>query len=849
MADVHRFEKRQADPLEGSQTQTSVDLDLNFKPPVDEKSLDPEDVQTLLRYLRGVIKENEDDLNFPAQLLQQASAAFKPDVSDMEIMEITAAVRAELKLAKENSPYPEVRACVEPFDDPSTPVMTFRMWTIGLFLVILGTGLNQFFAPRQPSIGLSVTFAQLVSFPLGCLFARVLPKRVFRIAGYSFTLNPGPFNMKEHMLISIMANASFGGAYATDIIAVLKIKRFYNNPTLADNLGFQMTLVLSTQLIGYTLAGMTKRFLVYPAAMVWWGNLLEIAVLKALHSVDAKNVGPINGWKLSQMRFFCICGITYGIYFILPDVFFQSLSFFNWTTWIAPENAKLAMITGTVTGLGLNPFPTLDWNFMELDPIVTPLWSIMNHYIGAIGALIGIAILYFKNTLYSAYLPINSNGVFDNMGKRYNASRVLDVDGVLDQAKYKAYSPPFIAASNIIEYTAFFAFYTSTVVHSALYYRKHIAGGFVQLKKSWKTPRIFNKIWKSGNSDHDWQTNEASRESDGDIHYQLMRAYPEVPEWWFMIIGVISIGLSIFMIEYYETQMPVWGLVFALAIAMVLLIPSGIMSAVASVSAPLNVLSELVGGYALVGRPVANMLFKTYGYITMAQALGYASDMKLAHYVKVPPRALFVGQTVATVLSALVSLAVLRWQLETIPDLCDPQQHLHFTCPGYNTFFTASVLWGVVGPHELFTKPGAVYHYCIYGFLIGAIVPFLPWALNKVWPKPGWKLIHTPVIVAGFLSYGSHNLAYITPVIPLALFFQRYLKPRYVAWYDKYALILPAGIGAGVAIFGLIYFFAFQMNGQIYSWVGNDISTNGCDGRACRLKEVPTSGFYNHSEL
>ena len=49
-----------------------------------------------------------------------------------------------------------------------------------------------------------------------------------------------------------------------------------------------------------------------------------------------------------------------------------------------------------------------------------------------------------------------------------------------------------------------------------------------------------------------------------------------------------------------------------------------------------SVITELIIGYALPGRPIAMMLFKTYGYISMAQALQFTSDFKLGHYMKVP---------------------------------------------------------------------------------------------------------------------------------------------------------------------------------------------------------------------
>ncbi len=38
-----------------------------------------------------------------------------------------------------------------------------------------------------------------------------MPKRQFRLFGKSFTLNNGPFNMKEHTIIVIMANVNVAG--------------------------------------------------------------------------------------------------------------------------------------------------------------------------------------------------------------------------------------------------------------------------------------------------------------------------------------------------------------------------------------------------------------------------------------------------------------------------------------------------------------------------------------------------------------------------------------------------------------------------------------------------------------
>ena len=44
----------------------------------------------------------------------------------------------------------------------------------------------------------------------------------------------------------------------------------------------------------------------------------------------------------------------------------------------------------------------------------------------------------------------------------------------------------------------------------------------------------------------------------------------------------------------------------------------------------------------------------------MGQALDLTVDLKLAHYLKIPPRHMFLAQMLGTVIGAFVNLAVLR---------------------------------------------------------------------------------------------------------------------------------------------------------------------------------------------
>lgn len=137
--------------------------------------------------------------------------------------------KAEVTLEEEleeDSPYPEVRAAVSNVDDPSMPVMTFRAWTLGLFFTIVIPGVNQLLSYRFPTVTITSFVAQLLAYPMGCFLARILPEKVFKTPFGSFTLNPGPFNVKEHTIITIMSNVTYQRAYATYVSTACTRIRF-----------------------------------------------------------------------------------------------------------------------------------------------------------------------------------------------------------------------------------------------------------------------------------------------------------------------------------------------------------------------------------------------------------------------------------------------------------------------------------------------------------------------------------------------------------------------------------------------------------------------------------------------
>jgi OPT family oligopeptide transporter len=133
-------------------------------------------------------------------------------------------------------------------------------------------------------------------------------------------------------------------------------------------------------------------------------------------------------------------------------------------------------------------------------------------------------------------------------------------------------------------------------------------------------------------------------------------------------------------------------LTFQLFSAFAYTIPIGVILAITNQEITINVITELIIGYLLPGRPIAAMMFKTWGSLSLYQALNFIGDFKLGHYMKIPPRPMFFCQVVATVVAATVQLAVQAWLFSNIEGLCSPTQKDGFICPSTIAFGNASII-------------------------------------------------------------------------------------------------------------------------------------------------------------
>jgi OPT family oligopeptide transporter len=144
------------------------------------------------------------------------------------------------------------------------------------------------------------------------------------------------------------------------------------------------------------------------------------------------------------------------------------------------------------------------------------------------------------------------------------------------------------------------------------------------------------------------------------------------------------------------------------------------------------------------------MMFKTFGYIVMTQALYFCQDLKLGHYMHVPQRSLFTAQLVATIWSCFCQLATVEWAMGAIKGVCTKAATGNFTCAYIKTFYNASVIWGAIGPKHLFSS-GAVYTSLQYFWVAGFLAPFVIYGLARVFPRVSMlRKVSMPLIFGSF---------------------------------------------------------------------------------------------------
>ncbi|KAK4371548.1 hypothetical protein RND71_011023 [Anisodus tanguticus] len=546
----------------------------------------------------------------------------------------------------------EVSLVVPETDDPNMPVMTFR----------------------------ALEFH-------GCNTSN----RVFTLFGkwgYSFSLNPGPFSVKEHVIVTVMANCgvSIGGGDAYSIGAITVMKAYYKQSlSFICALLIVLTVLMSNPHV-FFLENFDRHY-------------MEGTKSKRL---DKNEVFPcIHGCKL------CILHIS-----------------------------RL-------------PIPNIDLLLMVVLGVATQYYSSANR-------------LCISRTWRSSTRLMRKSSLSFRIscshpvGNKYDTTKVLTPQFDLNVAAYEKYSKLYLSPLFTLSIGSGFARFTATLSHVALFHG--------------------SDIWK--------QSRAAVKNVKADIHTKLMQSYKQVPQWWFLVllIGSIALSLTMSFVWKEDVQLPWWGMLFAFFLAWFVTLPIGVIQAT----------TNQQPGYDIIG--------------TMLQQPGY--DI-IAQFL--------VGILVA----GTVNLAVTWWMLGSIENICDVEA-LHpespWTFPKFRVTFDASVIWGLIGPERLF-GPGGLYRNLVWLFLIGAVLPVPIWILSKIFPEKKWiPLINIPVISYGFAGMPPATPTNIASWLITGTIFNFFL----------------AALDAGTVFMGVLLFFALQNEGGNLKWWGTELDH-------CPLASCPTA--------
>ncbi|KAG6898080.1 hypothetical protein C0992_006000 [Termitomyces sp. T32_za158] len=437
-------------------------------------------------------------------------------------------------------------------DEPTLPAFTFRMWFLGLGLACFGSVLGQIFVgsslhhPMPQTVYVSQLFIQIIAYILGRVLEEIIPGPGNPLPGLKTKdnrfwrfFNPGPFNLKEHVAITIFASTAAESALAISIFAADDL--YYG---LHPNVGVGIFTLIGSQLMGYGLGGIMRSFLVYPTYIVFPNLLPTVQLFDALHR------GKKIMLQKKRVKFFWFVFIGIFVWEWFPEYIAPTLTGISIFCLANQDSPWFTRIFGGAAGNeGLGLFSLcLDWNYVgsgggSLGALFTPLSTQLSLYSGTAICIIAFCACYARNVWNGQNFPFLSQALFNENGTRYNQLAILDEHFKLDTTKLAQVGLPWFASSQVITRIGSNLAIGATIMHVALWYGKDIVDVI--------------KKYRAGDS--------------YDPHLAKMKVYSEVPMWWYIFTFVGSFAMAMATIYTGHSSLPWWGLIVGLIIATIFL--------------------------------------------------------------------------------------------------------------------------------------------------------------------------------------------------------------------------------------------------------------------------------------
>lgn len=371
-------------------------------------------------------------------------------------------------------------------------------------------------------------------------------------------LNPHEFTQKEHAAITIMSSAAAVSGLATEALAAQEL--FYGGyPSKAAGI----FIVLTSQLLGFGVAGMLRDILVYPTKMLWPMTLPVTTLLETIHRNKAETKRRMRVWYIV---FFCIF-----FWEIFPEWIFIVMTGFSVFCLADQHNLVFTNLFGGASGNEGLGFLSLcfDWNYIASfnSPLWYPLQTTINMMIGIIGCYILFMGSYYGNLWRSQDFPFLSQSLFNASSNStnyvvYNQSLILNANFEIDDALLEQEGIPYLTGTYIDYLITSNAGMTATLVYMLLWNWDDLKAAW-----SWCNYRHLNKLFQLDTYKF-WVQSETPEErlerkcADPDIdpHYKLMlrHKYKEVPMWWWGAVLVITWIIGLVCLYSIKSTLPWW---------------------------------------------------------------------------------------------------------------------------------------------------------------------------------------------------------------------------------------------------------------------------------------------------
>ncbi|KAH8694915.1 putative oligopeptide transporter [Talaromyces proteolyticus] len=701
-----------------------------------------------------------------------------------------------------------------PLRDDGNPALTFRSLFIATVLSAFQATMSQIYYFKPTYLTIQGTFIVVFAYFLGKGWANFLPRgdRIearWRAKGGQGKLplwisiisffNYGPWDLKEHSVCSITANAASNGAASITVFAAQNL--FYNMPLSA---GTVILSTLSIGLFGYGIAGMMRPIAVWHVDAVYWSTLPLVKSLQGLHWEELKNSKPLRYFWYAFGGMFLYESFPAYIFPWLNSVSIPCLASMHTTGDKASVLTNLFGGSQNNEGLGLFSLG-FDWQYITSSQTSFPFSLQVLMALGFFTCYIVMLAIYYGNAWGARSLPFMSTQLLKADGSRYPIAKVF-TGGILNTDALATYGIPRLSGS--FAYAMFIANAAigAMVAHCFLFWGRDVLNAYKSARKG----------------------------TGGDRHHEHMaKHYVETPALWYIAILVISFVLGIVAVTKENITLPVWAYIVSLLLGILFAPFSVILYSRYGNGIATNNLSKMLAGLILPGRPVGNMYFAAWSHSVISNTVNLCNDLKMGEYLKIPPRTMFITQIYGTVLGAFVNYAVMisivTGNRDTLVDGNGDASWSGATLQAYNTNATA---WALA---KYLYQTGKTYQIVPLGLLIGAGAVAIHRVVVHFIPKVrGISLsdFNFPQFIqyAGYIPYNQSQTCVILSQLSAGFFVQFYLRKYRPRIFKDYSYMITAAFDGGTltALF-ILSFAVFGAGGSAVpfpSWWGNNVNGN-----------------------